>query len=219
MSEIDVSRLTLAEVKQRLQIKEVNEPGFFPEWRQPLRDLPDWERRWLDKLKTDFLSLEQYPLHEELVKMAMLGPLLSLANFFQYPFYPQAEATVTFAAEDEGTVVNGRVDLLVVRQRLWVTVVESKNKRFSLIEAMPQALTYMASSQNASNVKDSLPTFGLVTNGTHFAFIKLVQDGGVRYGVSDEFSLKRQSNELYGVLGILRRIGELVSGWETSLSA
>jgi hypothetical protein len=48
--------------------------------------------RWLDKLKTDFLSLEQYPLHEELVKLAMVGPLLSLAGLFQYPFYPQAEA-------------------------------------------------------------------------------------------------------------------------------
>ena len=209
-----VSTLTLAEVRQRLQLEESDDPGFFPEWRQPLRDLPDWECRWLDKLKADFLSLEQYPLHEELVKMAMLGPLLSLAGFFQYPFYPQAEATVSFAASDNGEALKGRVDLLVVRQQLWVTVVESKNKRFSLIEAMPQALTYMANSTNGR-----LPTFGLVTNGTHFAFLKLVRGDGFLYSVSDELSLKRQSNELYQVLGILRRIGELVDTWAADLSA
>ena len=81
--------------------------------------------------------------------MAMLGPLLSLSGFFQYPFYPQAEAEVFFTAEDSGQVVKGRVDVLVVRKQIWVAVVESKNKRFSLIEAVPQALTYMMTSPNA----------------------------------------------------------------------
>ncbi|MEO0540180.1 MAG: hypothetical protein AAFZ80_04845 [Cyanobacteria bacterium P01_A01_bin.105] len=78
-----INSLTLAEVKQRLRLEETQAPDFFPEWQQSLPDLSDWEQQWLDKLKTDFLSLEQYPLHEELAKMAMLGPLLSLAGFFR----------------------------------------------------------------------------------------------------------------------------------------
>lgn len=71
----------------------------------------------LDKLKADFLSLEQYPLYEELVKMAMLGSLLSLAGFFQCLFYPKTEAEVLFTAEDEGETIKGRVDALVVREQ------------------------------------------------------------------------------------------------------
>ncbi|MGB3296418.1 MAG: restriction endonuclease subunit R [Phormidesmis sp.] len=209
-----MSSLTLSEVKQRFGLGEVRDLTFFPEWQGALPENSALEQLWLDKLRADFLSLEQYPLHEELVKMAMLGPLLSLAGFFQYPFYPQAEAEVLFTAEDEGEVVKGRVDVLVVRERFWVAVIESKNKRFSLIEAVPQALAYMMTSPNLG-----LPTFGLVTNGTHFTFLKLAREGTPQYALSDELTLKRQGNELYQVLGILRKLGGLVVEWETSLSA
>lgn len=211
---VKANSLTLSEVKQRFGLQEIQDPNFFWEWQRELPELSEVEQRWLDKLKTDFISLEQYPLHEELVKMAMLGPLLSLAGFFQYPFYPQAETEVWFTAEDQGEVIKGRVDVLVVRERLWVAVVESKNKRFSLIEAVPQALTYMMSSPHPG-----LPTFGFVTNGTHFAFLKLVREGSPRYGISDELTLKRRGNELYQVLGVLRKLSGLVTEWEASLSA
>ena len=215
MSEVSkISSLTLSEVKQRFKLEEVHDPDFFDEWQGDLPGDSEVERLWLDKLKSDFLSLEQYPLHEELVKMAMLGPLLSLSGFFQYPFYPQAEAEVFFTAEDSGQVVKGRVDVLVVRKQLWVAVVESKNKRFSLIEAVPQALTYMMTSPNTG-----LPTFGFVTNGTHFAFLKLTRDGAPRYSISDEMTLKRQGNELYQVLGVLRKLSEFVVSYEESLTA
>jgi len=209
-----ISTMTLSEVKRRFGLEEVYDPSFFDEWRGVLPEIPELEQRWLDKLKDDFLSLEQYPLHEELVKMAMLGPLMSLSGLFRFPFYPQAEAEVLFTAEDEGEVLKGRIDVLVVRERLWVAVVESKNKRFSLIEAVPQALTYMMTSPN-----DGLPTFGLVTNGTHFAFLKLERAEVPRYAVSDERSLKRSENELYQVLGVLRKLGSLAASWEDSLSA
>ena len=82
---VKISSLTLAEVKQRFGLEEVRDPRFFSEWQGALPETSSLEQLWLDKLKEDFLSLEQYPLHEELVKMAMLGPFLSLAGFFQYP--------------------------------------------------------------------------------------------------------------------------------------
>ena len=63
-----------------------------------------------------------------------------------------------------------------------------------------------------------LPTFGLVTNGTHFAFLKLERQGVPRYAVSDELTLKRQNNELYQVLGALKKMG-LATAWEESAPA
>ncbi len=68
-----------------------------------------------------------------------------------------------------------------------------------------QALTYMMTS-----TVTALPIFGLVTNGSHFTFIKLMKQGMPQYVCSDEFSLYRQGNELYTVLRILRRFGEIV---------
>ena len=85
-------------------------------------------------------------------------------------------------------------------------MIESKNKDFSLLKAMPQALFYMMSSPAIDK-----PIFGFVTNGSHFAFIKLLKKNVPQYLLSDEFSLNRQGNELYTVLSILRCLGELVT--------
>ena len=209
-----INELTLAEVEQQFSLQESTDPSFFKEWNDHLLPISTSEAQWLDKLKSDFLSLERYPLHGELVKMAMVGPLLSLAGFFQSPFYPKAEAEVSFTIDDNGSVVRGRIDLLLTQQQFWIAVIESKNRRFSLIEAIPQALTYMMASPN-----DSQPTFGLVTNGTHFAFLKVVHQPSPSYAVSTELSLKRTENELYSVLKILRKLGHLTQAWSKPLSA
>ena len=69
--------------------------------------------------------------------------------------------------------------------------------------ALPQALAYMMA------LNQGRPIFGLVTNGSHFIFIELVQSGP-QYDLSDDFSLHRRHNQLYDVLQILKCIGRLV---------
>ena len=108
----------------------------------------------------------------------------------------------------------GKLPELTAAQKEWLDqvkadflAIESKSKRFSLSEALPQALFYMLNSPNPLQ-----PTFGLVTNGSHFMFIKLIQQDTPQYGLSDEFTLRRRGNELYGVLGVLKRLGELLTG-------
>ncbi|MEX0271118.1 restriction endonuclease subunit R [Leptolyngbyaceae cyanobacterium UHCC 1019] len=203
---IQASSLSLFEVEEKFKLQRVFDPDLFLEWQGNLPSVTEPEKQWLDQVKADFLSLEKYPLHEEIIKMAVLSPLLFFAKFFHYPFYPRAEVEVKISAEDGGKVIHGRVDVLVVRQQLWVTVIESKNKDFSLLKAMPQALFYMMSSPTIDK-----PIFGFVTNGSDFAFIKLLKNNVPQYLLSDEFSLNRQGNELYTVLSILRRLGELVT--------
>lgn len=200
------SDLSLHEVKQQFGLEQISDPAFFPEWQTPLPEISPEEQRWLDRIKSDFVTIEEYPLHEEIVKMAVLSPLLSLAGFFRYPFYPKAEFAVAVTAADGAQVVKGKVDVLVLRQQLWVTVIEAKNQSFSLHKALPQALFYMMTSPNTAQ-----PIFGLVMNGSHFRFIKLLKEGTPCYALSDDFSLQRQTNELYSVLGILRRLGDLIT--------
>ncbi len=198
---LQAHQLTLHDVKTRFGLQLVIEPNFFHEWKRDLPELREAEQEWLDRVKSDFLGLEEYPLHEEIVKLTVLAPLMSLAGFFRQPFYPKAEVQIELAVNDTDEIVKGRLDVLVLQQQLWVAVIETKRKQLSLSAALPQALTYMVNSP-------SQPIFGFLTNGNDFQFVKLKQCG---YSLSDKLTLERQQNELYDVLKILRRLGQIIA--------
>jgi len=210
---IQASDLTLYEVEEKFNLRQIEEPQFFLEWQGDLPELSDYEKQCLNDSRLNFLSLSKYPLHEEIVKLTILAPLLSLAGLLRYPFYPQAEAEIKVAVEDDGEVVRGRIDVRILLKRLWAIVIESKNKQFSIDVALPQALVYMMANPNQDR-----STFGFVTNGKHFQFIKLVEQDQPKYALSDEFSIANQRNEIDRVLQILKRLKNFVQeGWRDLL--
>ena len=108
--------------------------------------------------------------------------------------------------EDEEEIVRGRIDVLVLHQQLWVTTIESKRKRFNVLEALPQILFYMMGSPNTDK-----PTFGFLSNGSEFLFLKLIKQNTPQYALSSRlFSLINRGNDLYNVVGVLKRLGEWV---------
>ena len=202
---IQASNLALYELEERFNLVQVQDYDFFPEWQDVAPDLTAYEQHWLDQAKADFLSLAEYPLHEEIVKIAVLAPVLSIAGLCRAPFVPAAEKQVEIAFEDEDEVIRGRVDLLVLYRNLWVATIETKPKQADVLTALPQALLYMMASPT-----NSLPLFGLLTNGNHFIFVKLLKQETPSYGLSELFTLLRQENDLYRVVGILKHLRELV---------
>jgi hypothetical protein len=60
----------------------------------------------------------------------VLSPLLHLAGFYLPPFHIKAEPGIQIAVEDEETLVQGNIDVLVLQRRLWVMVIESKRQDF-----------------------------------------------------------------------------------------
>jgi hypothetical protein len=123
-----ISDLTLNEVKSQFGLQEATDQQFFGEWLEALPELAEAEQRSLDQVKANFTYLNQYQLSEESVKLVVLSPLLSMAGFYAPPFRLRTEATVQIAAEDEGTLYRGRIDVLVLQERLWVLVIESKEQ-------------------------------------------------------------------------------------------
>jgi len=202
---VQASDLSLHDVKQRFNLEQVWDDQFFWEWQADLPEMTDYEKHWLDQVKADFLSLAEYPLHEEVVKLFVLAPLLSLAGLARLPFLTVAEKQVEIAFEDEDEVIRGRIDLLILHRQLWAVVIESKTKKLDVMEALPQALFHMMSSPNLER-----PTFGLLTNGNRFIFVKLTQQGEPRYTLSEDFSLQSRRNQLYEVLAVLKRLRDLV---------
>jgi hypothetical protein len=202
---LQANELTLSDVEDQFNLRQfLDDPTFFREWQDSLPELNQSEMQTLDRIKTEFLYLNKYPMLEDLVKMVILSPLLSLAGFYQPPLRPILEKRVDVTIQDGEKTVYGRIDLLALLRQIWVVVIESKQAGLSLKDAIAQTLFYMMANPNAEPM-----TFGLVTNGSHFIFIKLIQNNPPQYAFSSEFSLFRTENELYAICCILKRLANL----------
>jgi hypothetical protein len=200
---LQASNLSLNDVKTKFGLKECQDVSFFLEWQENLPTLAAEERQALDQIKANFLYLSEWPTTEEVVKLVVLSPLLSMAGFYSPPFRIRSEASVQLSLGEEDKEVRGRIDVLVLQDQFWVLVVESKEAGFSLKAAIPQCLTYMVGAPDITR-----PAFGLVTNGSEFRFLKL-EHPQATYGLSDLLTLQRQDNDLYPVLAILKSLSTL----------
>lgn len=209
--------VTLRELKQNFGLQMAQDSTFFLEWTEKFNRLAvkpaealdialsNEDQRLLDRVKANFLELmEEPPMLENTVKMVVLAPLLDLAGFYHKPFRIETETSVALEMQEEETIVRGRIDVLVVKNQLWLLVIESKRSDFAVTRAIPQALAYMLSNPAAVE-----PTFGMITNGNEFLFLKTSQQ---EYANSRLFSLVNPGNELYQILLILRQLGSKISG-------
>ena len=202
---IPAQDITINDLKIKFSLQHTDERQFFREWQDNLPELSESEKQLLERIKTNFLNLIEYsPMLENAVKMVVLSPLLDLAGFYQRPLRISTEKQVEIVSEDEGTIIKGKIDVLVLQEQLWILVIEAKTQ-FSLEPGIPQALAYMLDHPHPEK-----PIFGLVTNGSNFIFIKLIKQERSLYALSDEFTLRR-ANDLYIVLKILKQFGHLVS--------
>jgi hypothetical protein len=203
---IQAQNVDITYLEARFGLQLVEDADFSPEWFTNLPETTDLEKQYLDRLKAKFLRLiKKPPILENAVKMIILSPLLDLAGFYDHPFYLKTEESIEIALEDEGEIVRGRIDILIIQERFWLLIIESKKLSFSLWEAIPQALVYML-----ANPEPKKPVFGLVTNGEDFQFLKLIQQQQFLYSLSDKFTLSKRENELYKVLSILKKLGQIL---------
>jgi hypothetical protein len=213
MPTIQASNVTLGLLERQFGLSLTDDVQAFPEW-QVVGDLEPESLRALDRVKRNYIYLlKEPPVLEETVKLVVLSPLLDLAGFYQPPFRMRTEESVIVASQDEdgveirGAMVYDRpkvIDAIVVLEKIWVVVIEAKMSDFSLTKALPQTLSYMLASPN-------VVTYGLVTNGSEFMFLKLTRgDGTAQYATSRVASLLAPGNELAIVLQGLQGLGKQV---------
>lgn len=196
----------LARPKAGVWVATLPRSGLFPEWLQADAPLTAAEQQLLDRVKGNFTELMgDPPLLENSVKMVVLSPLLDVAGFYHRPFRIETETSIELAMEDEGTVIRGRIDVLVLKQRLWLLAIEAKRSDFAVTRAIPQALAYLL-----SNPEQNQPTFGLITNGNEFLFLKSTRSPTAEYANSRLFSLVNPDNDLYAVLQVLKQLGAAI---------
>ncbi|NJO39862.1 MAG: restriction endonuclease subunit R [Cyanobacteria bacterium CRU_2_1] len=204
---IQASAIQIDDLESKTGIQEVHDQQFFGEWQRDLPEIDDWEKQALDRLKTGYLNLlKKPPLLENAVRMAILHPLLFIAGLYLAPFQAKPEKSLTISLEDEdNTIVEGRMDILVLKEQFWLIVIESKRAGIAIEEGIAQLLAYMLGSP-----KSNEPIFGMITNGGSLMFAKLIKGKTSQYALSDMFVLRKQENELYQVLKILKRLAAIV---------
>ena len=184
---------------------QLNDESCFTEWLTDVT-VTESEKQILKRIRSNYLNLTRYRfMSEEAVKMVVLSPLLDLAGFYQPPFAIETETSIQIAAEDEGIIVKGSIDILVIQQKFWILVIESKATKFDVMNALPQALAYML-----SEGKSKQPTFGLLVNGREFVFVKLTGQDKPQYSLSQAFSILKPEHDLDNVLHLLKHIGGLI---------
>ena len=195
--------LTIADVENKFQLMPSVESTFFREWQKDLPELTELEKASLDRLLVRFAGHRRIGiLAEGAVDKLIISPLLDLVGFYEPEYEVRTEESVEFALEGDEEVLRGRIDTLIVRDRLWVLVIEARRTLMASL-ALPQALSYMM-----CNPEPELPSFGLITNGDEFIFVKAIAKPIPLYSASRLYSLffPTGSQDLHEVFRVLKQI-------------
>lgn len=201
---IAANEIMLYDLEERFKLQLTEDSSFFSEWQQDLPEITTAEQQRLARIEAIVANLEQRSVLENTVKLAVVAPLMDLSGLFLPPFYVSTEDSVEIEATDQSMVVRGRMDILVLKDQLWVLVIESKRAAFSPKVGLPQVLSYMLAAP-----QQKVPIYGLVTNGTDFIFVKLQFQEVPRYARSHQFVLG-QDQDLHRVLQILKGLAAIV---------
>ncbi|NMF58796.1 type I restriction endonuclease subunit R [Pseudanabaena yagii] len=197
---------TLGDLEERFQLLPTQNSHFFPEWQESLPELTNIEIEAIDQIYQRYFRHRKHSsLAEGTVNHLLVAPLLTLAKLYDEPFFITTEPSVNLEIENQNEILRGRIDTLIIHQRLWVLVVESKDS-LSFNIALPQAMTYMMANPNPSQF-----VYGMVTSGDEFLFIKMKTDANPEYDLSNVFyTLIPQRNQLREVLQILKQIRSII---------
>jgi hypothetical protein len=202
---IQAKQIDLRYLITHFGIQLVEDEKFFRECVDDLPEVTELDKQLLDKVRAGYLNLLNYPpLLEDVVRMAVLDPILFIGDFYLSPFDVKSEQSIDIAEADEGVIIKGRIDTLVLRNQFWVMVIESKQASFSVEEGLAQLLAYLL-----GNPQPSRPNYGMITTGGSFIFVKLVKGETPQYATSKLFAT-RNKEDLYSVLSILKRLSQIV---------
>ncbi|MBC6436382.1 restriction endonuclease subunit R [Nostoc sp. HG1] len=205
LQKLQAREINLRYLIDNFGLQRVRQADFFPEWQENLPEVTDIEKQLLDRVQDIYYNLiDSPPVLENAVKLTIISPILFLARLYESPFQVKAEKSIAIQEEDEGRIIEGRIDILILKKDFWVTVIESKQLSFSTDAALAQLLTYMLADPHPQT-----PTFGMIATGANFNFVKLVRGETPEFALSSEFIIRNPGNELYRVLQILKRLSQL----------
>lgn len=193
---------TIAEAEGKFGLRRSESRDFFTEWYDQLPEINPSDRANLEVLWRRYIYHRSGGhLLESTVMLLLVSPLLTIAGLYDPPFRIKAEESIAIDISDSEEMLQGRIDVLVLCDRLWIIVLESKQTMLSVWSALPQTLAYLMASPNGDH-----PTFAMLTNGDDIVFMKLE---GKQYEMSQVLSPLVNRGELEVAWQVLRKIAEI----------
>jgi hypothetical protein len=192
----------IAEAERKFGLSRSESSNFFTEWYDQLPVINPSDRANLEILWRRYIYHRSGGhLLESTVMLLLVSPLLTIAGLYDPPFWIKAEESIAINVSDSEETLQGRIDVLVLHDRLLIIVLESKKTMLSVWSALPQTLAYLMASPNGD-----LPTFAMLTNGDDIVFVKL---DGKQYGMSQVLAPLVNRGELEVAWQVLRKIAEI----------
>lgn len=204
---VQAQNINLRYLIDRFNLQWIREQEFFREWQEDLPKLTDLEKQLLDQVQEGYFNfLQNPPVLEDIVRMALVDPILFIGKFFLHPYHIRSEESIILEIPDSNILIKGRIDTLVLKEKLWLMVIESKRAEFSIEVGLAQLLTYLLAIPNLDR-----PNYGLIVTGSDFVFVQLIQIKNIpQYATSKVFATRNPGNELYDVLRIIKRLSQIV---------
>lgn len=204
---IQSQEVNLRYLLDNFSLELVRDEEFFREWQYDLPEISDLEKELLNQVQEGYFNLLQNPpFLEDIVRMAIVDPVLFIGKFFLHPYHIRSEESINLELADKEVIIRGRIDALVLKEKLWVMIIESKRAEFSIEAGLAQLLTYLLASPHVKH-----PNYGLIVTGGSFIFVKLVNTEIPQYATSKMFAIRNPGNELFDVLRILKRLSEIAN--------
>ena len=205
---------TLKEAHELFDLSKIAGADFFTEWQSDLPELSNLEKAELTRLKNRYLYyLEGGEISEGTANFIMLSPLLNALGLCDPSHRIAGEQwtrlSLTTDTEQGQTMIEDRMDALVLQDDIWLVVVEGKRGGFNVLQAIPQTIAYMMASPrlNGASSVGPRPLFGLATNGYDYLFLKLQLGDLNQYALSHNFTLLSDpANNLVRVGQILKKL-------------
>jgi len=193
---------TISEAERKFGLSRSESSDFFTEWYDQLPVINPSDRANLEIIWRRYIYHRSGGhLLESTVMLLLVSPLLTIAGLYDPPFRIKAEESIAINIADSEETLQGRIDVLVLRDRLWIIVLESKKTMLSVWSALPQTLAYLMASPNSDR-----PTFAMLTNGDDIVFVKLQ---GEQYAMSQVLAPLVNRGELEVAWQVLRKIAEI----------
>ena len=200
---------TIADAEQKFGLSRSESTEFFTEWYDKLPEINASDHANLEILWRRYIyHRSSGHLLESTVMLLLVSPLLTIAGLYDPPFLIKAEESVLINVSDSEETLQGRIDVLVLRDRLWIIVLESKKTMLSVWSALPQTLAYLMAGPNSGGTHPAgnRPTFAMLTNGDDIVFLKLEDK---QYGMSQVLAPLVNRGELEVAWQVLRKIAEI----------
>ncbi|WP_363269291.1 hypothetical protein [Okeania sp. SIO2B3] len=124
---IQSQEITLRYFVDNFGLQLVRDEQFFREWQDDLPEISDWEKELLNQVPPAeelrfqegyFNLLQNPPFLEDIVRIAIVDPILFIGKFFLYPHHISSEKSINLELADKEVIIRGRIDTFVMKEQL-----------------------------------------------------------------------------------------------------